>query len=222
VLSWTPRAFLFPNFLSDEECDRFIELASAKLKPSLVVLTKQDIEAGNLQENVRTSQGTFLDEHEDAQGVLRRVEQRIAQVTGIPEENGEAYNVLRYDLGQHYYSHHDFFDPKRYGPGQNKGIGNRLATVLLYLTDVEEGGETVLPLASTPGDSSWNERRTVKDFHERCDLGLRVRPRPSAMAARNRHGGGTLSPSSSPSLTSPHGACELALGRGLTLGAHGR
>lgn len=58
-------------------------------------------------------------------------------------ENGEATQVLKYGRGQHYEGHYDyFFDPVN----QQQG-GHRYATVLMYLADVEEGGETVFPNA---------------------------------------------------------------------------
>lgn len=51
----------------------------------------------------------------------------------------QAFNVLRYELDQKYDSHMDTFDPKDFGPQYSQ----RMATMLLYLSDVEEGGETV-------------------------------------------------------------------------------
>jgi prolyl 4-hydroxylase len=50
------------------------------------------------------------------------------------------YQVLRYQPGQHYRTHHDF------GPSQVKlACGPRILTFFLYLSDVEEGGETAFP-----------------------------------------------------------------------------
>lgn len=49
--------------------------------------------------------------------------------------------VLRYENGQKYDPHFDFFqDPVNMAQG-----GHRIATVLMYLSNVEEGGETVFP-----------------------------------------------------------------------------
>ena len=61
---------------------------------------------------------------------------RIEQVTGINHKNYEPFQVLEYYDGQFYKMHHD-------SEGRDpKPPGNRILTFFLYLTDVEEGGET--------------------------------------------------------------------------------
>lgn len=139
VLSWHPRAVLFPAFLTDEECDYVVRLAEAHLTKSALALRAGESAQGTAE--IRTSDGVFLYPGNDPEGVLDKIERRIAEALLIPVEHFEGFNVLRYQLGQHYYSHMDSFDPKDFGPQPT----NRLATVLLYLSDVEEGGETVLP-----------------------------------------------------------------------------
>ena len=58
-------------------------------------------------------------------------------------ENGEDIQVLRYEHGQKYDPHYDYFvDKVNIARG-----GHRIATVLMYLTDVTKGGETVFPSA---------------------------------------------------------------------------
>jgi hypothetical protein len=52
-------------------------------------------------------------------------------------------NLLRYDIGQEYKPHHDYFGSSDW----TKSHGNRVATVLMYLADVEDGGETIFPSA---------------------------------------------------------------------------
>jgi prolyl 4-hydroxylase len=56
--------------------------------------------------------------------------------------------VLHYGTGQHYHVHHDYFEPSMY-PGDKRWASghNRMITVFFYLTDVEEGGQTVFPHA---------------------------------------------------------------------------
>lgn len=55
---------------------------------------------------------------------------RIALYSNIPVENGEALHILRYEDGQEYKPHHDFFhDSVNVADG-----GQRCATMLMYLT----------------------------------------------------------------------------------------
>lgn len=56
-------------------------------------------------------------------------------------ENGEDLQILRYEHGQKYDSHFDYFHDK---VNIARG-GHRIATVLMYLSNVTKGGETVFP-----------------------------------------------------------------------------
>ena len=58
-------------------------------------------------------------------------------------ENAESIQVLRYEIGQKYDAHFDYFHDKN----NLKRGGHRIATVLMYRTDVKKGGETVFPNA---------------------------------------------------------------------------
>jgi hypothetical protein len=65
--------------------------------------------------------------------MIERLEQRIASWSQIPVSHGEPIQVLRYEIGQEYQAHYDYFFHKG-------GMGNnRIATVLMYLSDVEVG-----------------------------------------------------------------------------------
>jgi len=74
------------------------------------------------------------------------IEARIAEWLMVPVFNGEGIQVLEYEHGQKYDSHFDYFFHK----GGTDNGGNRLVTVLMYLSDVEEGGETVFPNVPVP------------------------------------------------------------------------
>ncbi|CAL9149508.1 unnamed protein product [Musa hybrid cultivar] len=143
--SWRPRIFLYKGFLSDEECDHIIKLARNKTTRSIVA----NNESGkSLTSNVRTSSSMFLRKHRDE--VIARIE------TFLPEaENGESIQILRYRDGQKYEPHFDYFhDPKNQALG-----GHRYATVLMYLSNVNKGGETVFPNAE--GASSQHKDDNV-------------------------------------------------------------
>lgn len=165
-LSMYPRLFLWPNFLSLDKVQRIIDLANSRLAPSQLMLNEDDKEENHA--NVRTSEGTFLGRHDDE--VLAYVEDKIAALTGIPLDHGEFFNVLRYKQGQHYDQHYDYFPEDMYG----KMDGNRMATVLLYLSTVEEGGETIFPIEGKHGLEMLNNG-TVD--YVRCDIGYKYKPR---------------------------------------------
>ncbi|GBG72677.1 hypothetical protein CBR_g12246 [Chara braunii] len=100
ILSWSPRIILLNKFLSDEECDRIMEIGRPKLRTSTVV----DAATGKgVRSTVRTSTGMFLTERDRHDPVI-------------------SYNVKR--------------------------GGQRVATVLMYLTGDVEGGETYFPEAN--------------------------------------------------------------------------
>ncbi|CAI5967289.1 unnamed protein product [Closterium sp. NIES-64] len=149
-LSWQPRAFLYSGFLSHDECDHLITLARDKVSRSSVA----DNESGkSVLSEIRTSSGTFLNKYQD--DIVKRIEERIAAWTFLPKEHGEAIQILKYEIGQKYEAHFDyFFDSVNTQMG-----GHRVATVLMYLTTVEAGGETVFPNAQPrpPTDATASE-----------------------------------------------------------------
>ncbi|CAM6126764.1 unnamed protein product [Calypogeia fissa] len=150
TLSWHPRVFLYKHFLTDEECDHVINLAKDKLTKSMVA----DNDSGkSVESEIRTSSGMFLSKAQD--DVVKTIEDKIASWTFLHPDNGEAMQILKYEYGQKYEPHFDYFHDKY---NQVQG-GHRIATVLMYLSDVVKGGETVFPSAEDKSfkDDSWTE-----------------------------------------------------------------
>ncbi|XP_056161155.1 probable prolyl 4-hydroxylase 9 isoform X2 [Syzygium oleosum] len=193
VLSWGPRALFFPNFATAEQCQLVIKLAKAGLTPSTLALRKG--ETAENTKGIRTSSGMFISASEDKTGTLDIIEEKIARVTMLPREHGEAFNVLRYEIGQKYNSHYDAFSPTEYGPQKSQ----RVASFLLYLSDVEEGGETMFPF-----ENGMNMDGTY-DF-QKC-VGLKVKPRQGdGLLFYSLLPNGTIDP------TSLHGSCPVIKG----------
>ena len=158
VISWKPRIFLYKGFLSPEECDHIISLGEPHVVRSKVVGSKGK---GDVVSDHRTSYGTFLSKQAATDPVLKSISKRIAEWTQLPSSNAEAFYLLRYEIGQEYKPHMDWFSPeKRERLGK---AGNRIATVLMYLSDVEEGGETQFPRAEN-GPISVKPRKGGKFF----------------------------------------------------------
>lgn len=136
-----PRVILFGNLLAPEECDELIELSRGKVARSSVV----NAATGSYDVHPhRTSEGTHFARGENE--LIRRIEARIADLVQLPVERGEPLQILHYQPGGEYKPHFDYFDPTL--PGNEavlKQGGQRIATLVMYLNDVEAGGSTVFP-----------------------------------------------------------------------------
>ncbi|WP_338452134.1 2OG-Fe(II) oxygenase [Niallia oryzisoli] len=132
-----PFILLLDNLLSEQECDELIALSKDRLRRSKVI----DSETGK-EKTVpgRTSEGTEFMVLENR--LIARIEKRIAELIDYPVEYSESLQVLHYNHGEEYKPHFDFFQENKVDA--SKG-GQRIATLLIYLNDVEAGGETVFP-----------------------------------------------------------------------------
>lgn len=124
------------------ECDALIALARPRLARALTV----DPKGAQQVDQRRTNAGMFFKPGEFS--LVAQIEERIAELTGLPASHGEGLQVLHYEPGQEYQPHHDWFDPAQ--PGYDaitaRG-GQRIATVVIYLNSPEAGGGTAFPKA---------------------------------------------------------------------------
>ncbi|WP_410211805.1 2OG-Fe(II) oxygenase [Aquirhabdus sp.] len=138
-----PAIFYFEDMLSPQECDELIHLSEqeGKLARSTVVDNKD----GSLQlDQRRSSDSTFFNRGENP--LVSKIEQRIAALVNWPVTHGEGLQILRYQHGGEYHPHFDFFDPKYEGSAKHLAIGGqRVASFILYLSDIAAGGGTRFP-----------------------------------------------------------------------------
>lgn len=136
-----PVIMTFNNFLSHDEANRLIDMSRDKLTTSKVV----DPETGHHTKiKDRRSEGTFFKFNEDE--FITTIEKRIEEVIGTPAVNGEGLQILHYHPGGEYKAHFDYFPYDQAGSKQHLANGGqRVSTLILYLSDVEQGGETTFP-----------------------------------------------------------------------------
>lgn len=128
--------FAVGAFLSQPECQRLIALINAVARPSPVY----DPESGG---TYRTSYSGDID---PADSVVQMVERRICDLLGIDLSWGELVQGQRYQPGQQFHAHFDWFDPNAfYWPMEKSRGGQRSWTAMAYLNDVDEGGVTDFP-----------------------------------------------------------------------------
>jgi prolyl 4-hydroxylase len=136
-----PIVVTLARVLADEECERLIELATPRLQRS----TMTDPRTGmNVAADSRTSDGMFFRPQENP--FIARLEERFSGLMNCPIENGEGLQVLHYGPGGESRPHFDFLVPSNTANSESiSRSGQRLSTLIVYLNDVPEGGETVFP-----------------------------------------------------------------------------
>ncbi|MDR0182578.1 2OG-Fe(II) oxygenase [Lysobacter arvi] len=163
-----PAAVLLENVLSATECEALIALSSQRMTPSTVV----DPESGELAPvQARSSEGTWF--ARGAEALIARIETRLAQIMDVPVAHGEGLQVLHYRVGGEYRPHHDYFPPDARGSARHmREGGQRTASLILYLNDVEAGGETIFPLCQ----AAFVPRRGRALYFAYCDPTGRLDP----------------------------------------------
>jgi prolyl 4-hydroxylase len=129
-----------PNFLSQEECNRMIELSVNNLSQSKL------FKEGDVEDlDVRKSKQAWLTDQDDS--MLAIISKRIAQRTNTNITDQESYQVVKYDKDGFYKPHYDACNLKVCDDCErmNLGKGPRYLTVLMYLNDDFEGGGTFFP-----------------------------------------------------------------------------
>ena len=148
----SPKLAVLSGLLSPAECDALVTEARALVAPSLVI---DEHNVGTTSHDTRTSSGAhFLP---GASALADAVQRRIMSVIGLPMDRAEPLQVQHYVPGQEYAPHFDYFDttadPAAAAPSSGpvsttvSRFGQRVATMICYLSEVEAGGATVFPSA---------------------------------------------------------------------------
>ena len=134
-----PIVYVVNDFLSNEECNAFVEIGKGKMERATVITdSENEVHAS------RTNDYCWL-EH-DANDIIHEVSKRFSVLVKMPINNAEQFQLVYYGPGNQYKPHFDAFD-KTTKEGQNNWFpgGQRMVTALAYLNDVEEGGATDFP-----------------------------------------------------------------------------
>ncbi|KAL3809185.1 hypothetical protein ACHAXA_000704 [Cyclostephanos tholiformis] len=136
-----PWIFAFDDFVNDDEIEQILRGAAYghgyQRSTDQGQIVGASGEAVKVTSSTRTSSNAWCGKRcEDLPGVMS-VTARIEEVTGIPQNHYESFQILRYEEGQFYRRHHDSSEHKK-----NDSTGHRILTFFLYLNDVENGGET--------------------------------------------------------------------------------
>ncbi|XP_071318230.1 prolyl 4-hydroxylase subunit alpha-1a isoform X4 [Trachinotus anak] len=134
----SPRIVRYHDIVSDKEMEKIKELA----KPRLRRATISNPVTGVLETaHYRISKSAWLGAYEHP--VVDEINQRIQDITGLDVTTAEDLQVANYGVGGQYEPHFDFGRKDEPDAFEELGTGNRIATWLLYMSDVQAGGATV-------------------------------------------------------------------------------
>ena len=133
-LSNDPPILYFEKFLSTQECDAVRSAGEASLQPSIGALNTEQTLTRAVHTG-RSSHNAWCTGSCAANPTIKRIEAKIANVTGFSFSNMEPLQILRYTESQEYQAHLDFIPQQASQPA-----GPRVFTFFLYLNDVPPGG----------------------------------------------------------------------------------
>jgi prolyl 4-hydroxylase len=126
--------YTLEDFLSPRECAKLTALIAHHLRPSTVAYASDD-------KAYRTS--TTADLCHLHSPVATAIDDKICRTLGIRAEYSEGIQAQRYDVGQQFKAHCDFFTPNTQTFSRFAGLrGNRTWTFMVYLNEGMEGGAT--------------------------------------------------------------------------------
>ena len=131
--------YIVQYFMTEDECRDLIALIDAGSQPSTLYAGSNNI-AG-----FRTSDSCNLDPYHP---LVARIEARICGLMGVDRRYGETLQGQRYQVGQQFKPHYDyFFTDQDYWEGERISGGQRSWTAMIYLNEPINGGQTNFPNA---------------------------------------------------------------------------
>jgi prolyl 4-hydroxylase len=125
----------YPNFITHEEGQYILEKASPLFSESTIV--------SGTDESIRKSQTAWLRKTDP---IVAGIMQRLCTITNLPFANVEDMQVVKYEINGYYNEHHDSCcDSHPNCIDFEKRGGQRIITLIIYLSDDFEGGYTRFP-----------------------------------------------------------------------------
>ncbi len=127
--------FVMPDFLSEQECIDLTLLVNGRLRAS----TTTNDEGEYAGYRTSTTCDLSLIDHP----LVQEIDRRICAVMGIDASWSEGIQAQRYDVGQQFKAHTDYFEPGTAEYDTYAGArGQRTWTFMVYLNNTRGGGAT--------------------------------------------------------------------------------
>lgn len=230
TLAERPRLFEMRGFMSADDADRLIQDALAIEDNEHRLMRSSTGPKGYNPSSVRTSENAWVKDTPTAAKLKRRAFELLG-FGRFDEGMADGLQVLRYNTSKAYVAHTDYLSQpagvSREQMDPAVGGANRLATLFLYLSDVDEGGQTMFPNIPAPANAAdplqprnalTDDIAIMRDQHapngwqrkmvDDCYSKLAVRPKKGrAILYYSQHPDGSLDPNSK------HGGCPVLQGQ---------
>jgi prolyl 4-hydroxylase len=150
--------YCIPDAISEDVCKNIIECIDAHCVPSTVTTGRR-----MTVRKERRSSTCRIEEWPEYKSSVKSMQNSILELTGLPFGHSEPLQGQRYQIGEYYDRHTDFFTPNTSTYQQfTESKGQRTWTAMVYLNDVVNGGATLFPtidLAVMPSRGAmlvWN------------------------------------------------------------------
>jgi prolyl 4-hydroxylase len=126
---------IIDNFLTLQECDKLIEYSQTQQ-----LITSETLgDYGNVTTDYRKSEQLWIRDEQNE--IARKISDFCEIILDLPKKNMESLQLVKYDVSGYFKEHYDAEPDKT----KNNNIKDRAHTFIVYLNDVEEGGETRFP-----------------------------------------------------------------------------
>ncbi len=127
--------YILEDFLTKDECQRLIELMKPSLRPSTIT---NENEPDSYFRTSKTCDYAYIKDP-----LSDEIDTRICRTLGINPSYSEVMQGQMYDVGEEFKAHTDWFAPDTEEFERFAGErGQRTWTFMIYLNDVDSGGET--------------------------------------------------------------------------------
>ncbi|KAF2880915.1 hypothetical protein ILUMI_25244 [Ignelater luminosus] len=131
-----PEIIIVYDIITEKEIEIIKRLSVPKLERAQVY----DPDGELINVSYRVSKSAWLTDDENT--YVYAVSKRIADITALSMRTAEDLQILNYGIGGYFTNHWDYYEEEL---AERHEDGNRIATVLIYMSDVEQGGSTVFP-----------------------------------------------------------------------------
>jgi prolyl 4-hydroxylase len=126
---------IIDNFLTPQECDKLVEYSQNQQ-----LITSETLsDYGNVTSDYRKSEQIWITDNQHE--IARKISDFCEIILDLPKKNMESLQLVKYDVSGYFKEHYDAEPDK----SKTNNIKDRAHTFIVYLNDVEEGGETRFP-----------------------------------------------------------------------------